>query len=553
MPTLTATAVSQPTPVPTPDVPHEPSSTRDDGEARQVEQSAPPGDLSLPFRIEDVGGGNGFTSPFGIIRHSRDTGHGHSGIDIPLNANAPIYAVADGVIVSAEVSGDGAGGFDVKLLISGSRGEGWGFLYEHVALEPGIASGSAVTKGQLIARNGLTTNSRNNHFQLSYMFNEYTFYRDHKCWVDHLVPSSAKLILDYFSSPETVAILTARWETASEEGVNAYKELLNRERFPEGPQLCFPLGLDVRVSVTLAPTATPTAMPTAMPSATPTATHAPTSSPTPVLTPAPAPSTTPKANVIFFNAQVLTMDSHMTQAEAVAVAVMDGVILAIGNSADILEMADSQTVVIDLDGRTVVPGFVDSHSHIFNDRAKSNLNQYIPNGTLDEAQQLALELGITTLADMWVDQSFLQQFRAFEPNLKVRTKLYFVYVTNCGDVLGQWWTDQLPLTSVSGRLQVTPGVKMFADGGSCGRAAFSFELEPGYYGDLFLTEAQLADALNSMHSQGLQVAIHAIGDRAIETALNGLETVLAGQPNTLRHRIDHNFSSGRTYCPGMGK
>ena len=79
------------------------------------------------------------------------------------------------------------------------------------------------------------------------MFNEYTFYRDHRCWVDHLDPHSKNLLLDYFNSPETVAKLSGQWATASEEGMNAYKELLNRERFPEGPQLCYSLGLDVRV------------------------------------------------------------------------------------------------------------------------------------------------------------------------------------------------------------------------------------------------------------------------------------------------------------------
>ena len=259
IPVPTSTAIPEPTPQKATlelRAAVSPSPERDDDNS-QGERSAPSGNLSLPFRMEDAGGGSEFISPFGIIRHSRDSGYGHSGIDIPLNANAPIYAVADGTILSAEVSGDGAGGSDVKLLISGSGGEGWGFLYEHVALEPGITLGSTVTKGQLIARNGLTTDRRNNHFQLSYMFNEYTFYRDHRCWVDHLDSSSRKPLLDYFSSPETVVKLTARWEAASEEGMNAYKELLNRERFPEGPQLCYSLGLDVRVSAPVSPTPTP--------------------------------------------------------------------------------------------------------------------------------------------------------------------------------------------------------------------------------------------------------------------------------------------------------
>ena len=244
--------------------------------------------------MDDVGGGNGFISPFGIIRHSRDAGHGHGGIDIPLNANAPIYAVADGVILSAEVSSDGAGGSEVKLLISGSGGEGWGFLYEHVTLEPGIALGSAVTEGQLIARNGLTTNQRNNHFQLSYMFNGYAFYRDHRCWANHLDASSEKLLLDYFDSPDTVAKVTAQWEAASEEGMHALKEVLDKERFPDGPQLCYPLGLDVRVSASLTPDTTPTPTPGAR-VATPT--RVPSPSPTPVVVTAePSPTATTEAD-----------------------------------------------------------------------------------------------------------------------------------------------------------------------------------------------------------------------------------------------------------------
>ena len=95
------------------------------------------------------------------------------------------------------------------------------------------------------------------------MFNEFTFYRDHRCWVDHLDPSSKKLLLDYFQFSEIMAKLNIQWETASEEGMSAYKELLNRERFPDGPQLCYSLGLDVRVSATLAITATPSRTPKA--------------------------------------------------------------------------------------------------------------------------------------------------------------------------------------------------------------------------------------------------------------------------------------------------
>ena len=79
------------------------------------------------------------------------------------------------------------------------------------------------------------------------------------------------------------------------------------------------------------------------------------------------------------------------------------------------------------------------------------------------------------------------------------------------------------------------------------------ELEPGYYGDLFMTEDQLIDAVAAMDTQGLQVAIHATGDRAIETVLDAFERVLAGRPNTLRHRIEHNSYLRPDLLPRYGQ
>ena len=285
-PSPTPGSVPAPTAVPTPTAQATPST-----DAQSVDKHVsigpqdPPRELFLPFRTEDVGGGNEFISPFGIIRHSRDAGHGHGGIDFPLNEDAPVYAVADGTILSAEESSDGAGGFDVKLLILGSGGEGWGFLYEHIELESGISVGSTVTRGQLIGRNGLTTVHRNNHLQFTYMFDDYRFFRDQRCWVDHLDSSSQTTLLDYFDSIKNTETFLAQWRNAGEEGMYAYRELLNRERFPEGPQLCYSLGLDVRVSATLGPAGTATPVPSA--------TSVPTPSPTAVfVTPEPSPAPT---------------------------------------------------------------------------------------------------------------------------------------------------------------------------------------------------------------------------------------------------------------------
>lgn len=69
------------------------------------------------------------------------------------------------------------------------------------------------------------------------------------------------------------------------------------------------------------------------------------------------------ADIVLFNGQVLTADrddSDFSIHEAVAV--RDGKILAVGRSSHILRMAGPQTERMDLKGRTVVPGFIDSHS-----------------------------------------------------------------------------------------------------------------------------------------------------------------------------------------------
>jgi len=68
-----------------------------------------------------------------------------------------------------------------------------------------------------------------------------------------------------------------------------------------------------------------------------------------------------KADMVFVNGVIITMDPVKTQAEAVAV--KDGKILAVGTSKDILRYKGDSTKVIDLEGKTMLPGFVDPHSH----------------------------------------------------------------------------------------------------------------------------------------------------------------------------------------------
>lgn len=68
------------------------------------------------------------------------------------------------------------------------------------------------------------------------------------------------------------------------------------------------------------------------------------------------------ASMIFVNAKVLTMG---TPARAEALAVSGNTILALGSEAEIRAMAGPGTRIIDAGGATLMPGFVESHVHLF--------------------------------------------------------------------------------------------------------------------------------------------------------------------------------------------
>jgi predicted amidohydrolase YtcJ len=68
------------------------------------------------------------------------------------------------------------------------------------------------------------------------------------------------------------------------------------------------------------------------------------------------------ADFVILNADVVTVNPRCPRAQAVAV--KDGKIVAVGSNNEISRYVDSQAKVVDAEGRTVVPGFVDCHIHM---------------------------------------------------------------------------------------------------------------------------------------------------------------------------------------------
>jgi predicted amidohydrolase YtcJ len=66
-------------------------------------------------------------------------------------------------------------------------------------------------------------------------------------------------------------------------------------------------------------------------------------------------------SLIVHNGRVVTVDAGFTVAEALAVE--GGRIIRVGRDSEILEMRGPSTRVVDLHGKSVLPGLIDSHSH----------------------------------------------------------------------------------------------------------------------------------------------------------------------------------------------
>jgi predicted amidohydrolase YtcJ len=93
-------------------------------------------------------------------------------------------------------------------------------------------------------------------------------------------------------------------------------------------------------------------------------------------------------------------------------------------------------------------------------------------------------------------------------------------------------------------------VKIWADGGMSSRTAAihgSYPVPPYGSGIMYFPRDELTEMVAEFDARGLQVCIHAQGDRAIEAVLDAYAAVAGGRSgNPLRHRIEH---AGAMFAP----
>jgi len=117
----------------------------------------------------------------------------------------------------------------------------------------------------------------------------------------------------------------------------------------------------------------------------------------------------PAPDLIVINARIYTVDNARPMASAFAV--RGGRIIFVGGDAEARTLANARTRVLDLHGRTVIPGMVDAHAHLSG--LASSLRNVLLAGskTYDEVIRRVLERARTTRKGEWV------QGRGWDQNL----------------------------------------------------------------------------------------------------------------------------------------
>lgn len=375
--------------------------------------------------------------------------------------------------------------------------------------------------------------------------------------------------------------------------------------------------------------------------------------------------TNEKPETAFFNGKIVTLDA--SDMIATAVAIRNGRVVEVGSDEEVKRICSRETSLIDLKGRTMLPGFIDSHTHL--GAALLSFRYYVdgrcpPNKSVIDVQERIEQRVKATPKGNWIitNMSIFADAKLAEKRYPTREELDAVapehpvvllstahtqilntcalrsagivketldppegkierdkttgeptgVLRECNKILplSQFTYDQLKETIRDGaseywvkqgitmvcsfgdsrefrayqellnegglplriramspdplnehgllmglvKLGILPGfgnhwlkiggVKIYTDGAFMGFSAATYDpylnMSVSDYHGIFRRDPRTLDELVlKAHNSGLQICIHAIGDKAQDLALNAYENALRENPRSHRHRIEH--------------
>ncbi|XP_019102380.1 PREDICTED: uncharacterized protein LOC104791878 isoform X3 [Camelina sativa] len=237
---------------------------------------------------------------------------------------------------------------------------------------------------------------------------------------------------------------------------------------------------------------------------------------------------------------LIRMDSHMALANSLA-----------------LRMAGVTSLTEDPVGGTIMRMPSGEPTGLLIDAAMELVTPWVKEISVDErrealfrASKYALTRGVTTVVDLgryfpgttdelsWKDFQDVYLWADSSKKMMIRTCLFFPITT---------WSRlmdlKLQMGSALSEWLYLGGVKAFLDGSLGSNSALFYEEyidTPGNYGLLVMDPEKLSNFTMAADKSGLQVAIHAIGDKANDMVLDMYESVAATNGDRdRRFRIEH--------------
>lgn len=177
------------------------------------------------------------------------------------------------------------------------------------------------------------------------------------------------------------------------------------------------------------------------------------------------------ADTVLFNGKVLTVDKDFSVQQALAIG--HGQVLASGSSADMKKLAGNKARLIDLGGRTVIPGLTDGHIHGI--RAALTFGteiNWIGVPTLKEALEKVRQAGNTqppgswiVVAGGWTEEQFEEKRRPNAAEVAALAPDHPVYIQHLYDWL-LLTPKAMEALNIREDADVTPGGKLERDGDS---------------------------------------------------------------------------------------
>ena len=265
----------------------------------------------------------------------------------------------------------------------------------------------------------------------------------------------------------------------------------------------------------------------------------------------------PSTGWTLFNGNIITIDLKDSIAEAILI--KDGKIQKVGSSEEIRRLAPDLVQEIDLEGRTVTPGFIDCHNHTAaygftllgedHRRVREFPVEDVEKALL-KAQQGLFKVGVTAQKEAGASDVMIQAYRNLHARGELKLRSFLLYGIHLGRTSVELAQEAVKKYSPGGDDTLTlGGVKCSFDASVSKRDPWLYEeWNKNYtekdelnFGGLIVPEPQRhGEVVKILHRAGFQVCTHCHGDQAIDRYVDEIEAAIIDAPRTdCRHSVVH--------------